>query len=216
MEINCLAEIVDFAYARLLARINGGRIRIDNEASLQLQFSSILKTIGEIYECSKNDVFSVELEKPVTLEGNIFGKSGTHKAKIDIWLCLEDVKTGTKQSCAIELKYFKRANQREPNNRYDVFADIQNLEHYGRVAEQGFLVVATDHPHYVTQDNYSLDTADFDFRHSKMYQAGTTLTYKTATPYGKPICLGNSYSFSWNMSPGGMHFLKLPVTPIAS
>lgn len=208
-----LIEIVEFAYARLREKINGGRICVENEASLQLHLSSLLKSIGELYERSKNEVFSIELEKPVLLPGACFNKSGTCKAKIDIWLSFENSETKTKHSCAIELKYFKFANHREPNNRYDVFSDIQNLEAYGEFADLGFLIVATDHHHYVNQDSYSRDTADFDFRHGKSYNAGTALNYNTAKPYGHPIVLGNSYSFNWDEFSGGIHFLKLPVLP---
>ena len=208
-----LTEIVEFAYARLREKINGGRICVENEASLQLQLSSLLKTTGELYERNKNEVFSIELEKPILLSDAVFEKSGTSKAKIDIWLSFEDLETKTKHSCAIELKFFKHANHREPNNRYDVFSDIQNLEAYGDAADLGFLIVATDHHHYVNQDSYSSDTADFDFRQGRSYSAGTVLTYRTAKPHGEPIALRNSYSFAWDECAGGIHFLKLPVVP---
>jgi len=208
-----LTEIVEFAYVRLREKINGGRIRVENEASLQLHLSSLLKSIGELYESSKNEVFSIELEKPVILSDGHFNKSGTRKAKIDVWIAFENLETKTKHSCAIELKYFKQANHREPNNRYDVFSDIQNLEAYGDFSDLCFLIVATDHHHYINQNNYSPDTADFDFRHGKSYKSGTALTYNTNKPYGSPISLSNSYSFAWDEFSGGIHFLKLPVAP---
>lgn len=208
-----LIEIVEFAYARLREKINGGRIRVENEASLQLQFSALLKSTGELFESKKNEVFSIELEKPALLSDGFFEKSGTSKAKIDVWISFEDLETKAKHSCAIELKFFKFANHREPNNRYDVFSDIQNLEAYGNFADLGFLIVATDHDHYVNKDRYSQDTSDFDFRHGSHYDAGKKLTYKTKKPYGDPIVLSNSYSFVWDESTGGIHFLKLPVLP---
>lgn len=208
-----LTEVVDFAYDRLREKINGGRICIENEASLQLQFSSILKTTGELFERNKNELFSIELEKPVHLPDAHFEKSGTSKAKIDIWISFKNHEKNIGQSCAIELKFFKRSNHREPNNRYDVFSDIQNLEAYGNSADLGYLIVATDHDHYVNKDFYSQDTADFDFRHGKEYKANTILTYKTKKSYGKPIELSYSYLFSWDKSTDGIHFLKLSVTP---
>jgi uncharacterized protein YbaR (Trm112 family) len=149
-------EIVEFAYIRLREKINGGRICVENEASLQLQLSALLKSTGVLYERNKNEVFSIELEKPVLLSEGLFGKSGTSKAKIDVWISFEDIETKAKHSCAIELKFFKYANHREPNNRYDVFSDIQNLEAYGDSADLGFLIVATDHHHYVNQGRYSV------------------------------------------------------------
>lgn len=211
MHRNRLVEIVEFAYERLREKINGGRICVDNEASLQLQFSSLLKATGELYERNRNELFSIELEKPVSFSSKVFMKSGTRKAKIDIYISFEELESKVTHSCAIELKFFKYKNHREPNNRYDVFSDIQNLEAYGDFADFGFLIVATDHCHYVNQDTYSHDTADFDFRHGASYDQGKVLSYKTEKPHGKPVVLDNSYSFSWDECAGGIHFLKLPV-----
>lgn len=141
-----IKQIVAVAYERLCGKITGQRLQIANEASLQLQFSSILKTLGEFYEESPSERFNIELEKNVTFSGGTFAKSGTGKAKIDIWISLEDATNGERHTCAIELKYFKRANHRESNNRYDAFKDLQNLERYGDFVDVGFLLVATDPP----------------------------------------------------------------------
>jgi len=212
-----LIEIVNFAYARLREKINGGRICVENEASLQLHLSSLLKSIGELYESSKNERFSIELEKPVVLsDGRFENKSGTPKAKIDVWISLENLETNTRTKCAIELKYFKLANHREPNNRYDVFSDILNLENYGEFTDIGFLIVATDHNHYVEKSGYSEGTKLFDFRHGESYSAGTPLSYNTGKPYGGQIILANSYNFNWDKSDKGFHFLILRVDPSIS
>jgi hypothetical protein len=93
------------------------------------------------------------------------------------------------------------------------FLDIHNLESYGSFAECCFLLVATDHDHYVNHDSYSPDTSDFDFRQGKLYNAGTIATYRTTTPYGNPITLNNSYQFVWNQEVSGLHFLQLAVNP---
>ena len=208
-----LIRIVDLAYERLRTKIIGGRIRVENEASLQLQLGSILKTVGELYEVDRNEHFAIELEKPVVLPDHVFGKSGTDRAKIDIFCSFVDPTKQDVDACAIELKFFKKANHREPNNRYDVFADIANLERYGCIAKYCFLIIGTDHDHYVSQDLYSSDTADFDFRHGSGYVMGTAATYRTAKPHGPPISLKKDYSFQWDTVAGGFHFLKLVVDP---
>lgn len=208
-----LKQIVEVAYDRLCGKITGQRIQIDNEASLQLQLASILKTLGELYEESPSERFKIELEKSVRLTGGKFAKSGTEKAKIDIWFSLEDIESGESHACAIELKYFKRANHREPNNRYDVFKDLQNLEHYGDFVDAGYLLVATDHPHYINQEEYSPDTEGFDFRHGKNYHAGTELVYRTEKPHGPPITLRNDYTFAWQTVEAGLNFLFVAVAP---
>lgn len=208
-----LARVFDLAYESLRRKINGGRIRVENEASLQLQFAAILKSVGELLEVERGEFFSIELEKPIKLVNSSFGKSGSANAKIDIYFAYTNAATQAVQSCAIELKFFRKKNQREPNNRYDVFADLHNLENYGSVANLCFLVVATDHDHYVSWPDYSKDTSDFDFRHGRTYAAGTAATYRTIKPYGTPIMLSGSYAFTWNQVKGGLHFLCVPVVP---
>lgn len=208
-----LRQLVNLAFDRLCGKLNGERISVNNEASLQLQLAAILKTLGELYEETPDERFNIELEKGVRLTGGSFDKSGTERAKIDIWLSIENIKSRQKHACAIELKYFKKDNQREPNNRYDVFKDLQNLERYGDFVDYGVLIVATDHAHYVNKADYSKDTGAFDFRHGSSYVAGTTLEYKTPKPYGPPITLCGSYSFGWREVESGLSFLFLEVQP---
>lgn len=207
-----LNQIVQIAFERLCGKITGQRIEVSNEASLQLQFSAILKTIGELYEESPKERFNIELEKSVFLTEGTFSKSKSAKAKIDIWFSLANVESGEQHSCAIELKYFKKANHREPNNRYDVFKDLHNLENYGEFSDIGYMLVATDHQHYINQPSYSEDTADFDFRNDSSYQAGRELTYRTPVPYGPPISLAGNYEFSWLEVEKGLNFMFLKVT----
>lgn len=208
-----LTRAFDLAYECLRRKINGGRIVVETEASLQLQFASILKIVGELLEAERDEFFSIELEKPVSHTKALFGKSGSDKAKIDVYCSYTNAATKEKQACAIEMKFFKRKNQREPNNRYDVFSDLHNLENYGDIADQCFLLVATDHPHYVDWSSYSKDTCDFDFRDGKSYVGGTLATYRTPKPYGLPITLNNTYDFHWDRDAHGLSFLKVAVTP---
>ena len=211
-----IRQIVEIAYERLCGKVTGKRIQVANEASLQLHLASILKTLGELYEETPDQRFNIELEKSVSLSDSKFEKSGTKNAKIDIWISLEDAKSGARYACAIELKYFKRDNHREPNNRYDVFRDLDNLERYGNFVDTGFLLVATDHPHYISHSEYSDDTRDFDFRDGSNYRAGTKLVYRTPEPNRPPIFLRNNYSFSWRSVESGLNFLLVPVMPCAS
>lgn len=208
-----LTRAFNLSYECLRLKINGGRICVENEASLQLQFAAILKSVGELLEIHRDEFFSIELEKPVALTDATFGKSGSARAKIDIFCSYTNTATKETHRCAIEMKYFKQKNHREPNNRYDVFSDIHNLENYGGIADCCFMLVATDHDHYVSQAAYSADTADFNFSHGSSYVSGTVATYRTQQPYGEPIVLAGSYSFAWDTTADGLHFLKLAVEP---
>ncbi|WP_047986085.1 hypothetical protein [Ornithinibacillus californiensis] len=207
-----LKEIVERSYSILLAQISNGRITIDNEASFQLQFSYILKVIGELHQFSPNDLFTIKLETPFISEIEL-AKSKSKKANIDITIALEDrLQPASKTSCAIELKYFQKSNHREPNNRYDAFIDLVNLEGYvsSRQYNFGVFILGTDHTHYFSKESYSDLTKDFDMRDGKTYSANTELVYRTETPHGPPIRLKNDYSFNWDQTNEG-YFLKLLI-----
>lgn len=203
-----LKKIVDLSYDIVIEKIVGGSIKIDNEAGFQLQFAYILKSVGELCRYSSEDVFSIELEKNFTLieQSN---KSKSNKAKIDIYLTLGN--NDKKYSCGIEMKYFKKENHREPNNRYDVFSDIKNLEMYEDTGvDVCYFIIGTDHKHYVDQENYSENTKDFDFRNEKIYVANKVLSYRTDKPYGPDIILRNNYNFIWDMR-YKKYFMKLEI-----
>lgn len=201
-----LKRIIETSYDVLLGQVGKGRIVIENEASFQLHFAYILKTIGELMQFSPEDTFAIKLETPYVSAGTL-NKSGSKKAKIDIVLEMKNLSTTTR--CAVELKFFQKVNMREPNNRYDVYRDLQNLEDYvySKQYNFGLLFIATDHIHYVSKEQYSMDTADFDFRHGAMYKTGRLLEYRTTKPYGDPITLLNEYKFTWENA-GRVYFLK--------
>jgi hypothetical protein len=195
--ITRLEEIVDLSYSLLINQIAGNAVKVNNEASFQLQFAYILKSIGILYQYSSNDLFTIELENVFSFE-NSCEKSKTSTARIDIVLTLGDEQNFA--TLAIELKYFKAENYREPNNRYDVFVDLKNLEHYKKekLFDITYFILATDHAHYFNKRSFSVLTKDFDFRHLTKYIAGTELVYSTPKPYGEPIKLENDYEFIWN------------------
>ena len=210
---NRLERIINLSYESAINKINAGSIVIENEASFQLQLSSIIKNIGDLFVYKKEEIFNIELEKPVFLEeGLSFYKSKSDKASIDIFISLENLLTKARCGCAIELKYFKKSNHREPNNRYDVFKDLKNLETYNKnfnSIDFGVFIIGTDHEHYVNQEkNYSLQTGDFDFRHGKSYIKENALEYKTDKPYGPSIKLDKDYKFEWEKF-SSIYFMKL-------
>ncbi|MGE0232183.1 MAG: hypothetical protein AB7S46_10420 [Flavobacteriaceae bacterium] len=154
---------------------------------------------------SDRETFSIELEKPLR------GSSG--RGRLDVWfrIIADD---GWEWRCAIELKFFRKINHREPNNRYDVFKDILRLENCGDEADLAFMLVATDHPHYISQNSYSPDTSDFDFRHGQSYRSGTLLTYRTGG-YGPPIALYADYYFAWAEATNSLRYMLLEIQPVA-
>ena len=153
--------------------------------------------------------FHLEMESYLTLKSTSI-KSRSKNARVDLFMSF-----GTENEfvrAAIELKFFKRKNFREPNNRYDIFKDISNLEAYKENGiDLNYLFISTDHEHYVNQSKYSEDTKDFDIRKGSSYQSGQVLEYRTAKPYGPPIVLKGNYKFDWSEPTKNIFFTKIEI-----
>jgi hypothetical protein len=207
-QLRLTEEIVETGYKLLTHKLAFGGLTARNESAFQLEFGHILKTLGQLYEFRLVDKFHLEFETYISLSETSI-KSKSDRARVDLLLKYQDSESTTK--AAIELKFFKRENHREPNNRYDVFKDISNLELYkSHDIDLCYFILATDHPHYCYQESYSPDTSDFDFRHGKKYKTGTILQYKTLKPFGPDIKLQQDYEFSWDKI-NDLYFLKLHV-----
>nr|WP_314491923.1 hypothetical protein [uncultured Chryseobacterium sp.] len=156
-QIKLTEEIILTAFRLLTNKLGQGGLVASNEAAFQLEFGHILKTLGQLYEFRLTDKFYVEFENSYKL--NIESvKSKSKNARVDIFLKYQTDEQLT--TAAIELKFFKKKNHREPNNRYDVFKDIHNLELYKQHGtDLCYFFVATDHDHYVTQSNTLLTRA---------------------------------------------------------
>ena len=98
---------------------------------MQLQFGSLLKSIGQFYEFSPNDHFCIELESPEDISETAKSPNG---ARCDIKLSFFEGRQSTAKSKAfIELKYFKhdiKTTETITSNRFSVFLDLENLERY--------------------------------------------------------------------------------------
>jgi len=207
-QIKLTKEIIETGYRLLTHKLANGGLTARNEAAFQLEFGHILKTLGQLYEFRLVDKFHLEFETYISLNGTSI-KSKSDRARVDLLLKYQDDLNTTK--AAIELKFFKKENHREPNNRYDVFKDLSNLELYrDHNIDICYFILATDHSHYCFQESYSNDTADFDFRHGKKYKAGKLLRYKTVKPYGEDIRLRGDYHFEWDRI-NDLHFLKVKI-----
>lgn len=194
MTIEACESLFRAAMDRVTAQINADEIGDFNEATIQHHLAIALHLIA----IENGEPFSIVLEKRVTREnGGVFPKKQSRKADIDIFYTF-----GADQTrCAIELKVFKRINHREPNNRYDAYADLANLEAYqGEHSDIGFFALFTDHPHYFDNNFKALSpaTSDFCLRQGHRYQAGHELRYQTAKPYGPNLTLERDYDFRWS------------------
>ena len=145
-----LMKVVDIAYDILGNKIASGSIVVYNEASLQLQFGLILKTLGQLYEYSPDEHFIVLLETPQKVST---AKSQKGNARCDIKLILD---SGKENQCTayIELKYLKKSTKKSSDeavtdNRFSVWADVENLEQYkGESNDIGYEIVFTNNANH--------------------------------------------------------------------
>lgn len=198
-----LKSIVRTSYDLLCRKIVGGVIDVDNEASLQMQLGVIMKTLGQLYEFTPADRFTIVLEHVVKNDRLQTWKS-KGKARIDIMLTL----TNGKESCnaAIELKYFPKADgETITDNRFFMLADIENLETYICTGEVnlGYFML------YTTNKNYMSDAR------SSVKIGNEKPVNGVITSNNRKITLTGSYYMNWNTFEDDKHcFLLQPVKPI--
>ena len=206
---NRLKEIIEMSFRTLEMKLANGGIISKNEASFQLELGYILKVFGQLYEFHPKEKFNLEMESYIKLKSTSI-KSNGKNTRVDILLTF-----GTENEFAteaIELKFFKKKNHREPNNRYDIFKDISNLEAYKENGiDLNYLFLSTDHSHYVNQSEYSVNTKDFDIRKGSKYKSGQVLKYRTAKPYGPLITLKGNYEFDWSEPTNNIYFSKIEI-----
>jgi hypothetical protein len=192
---------------KLITQINQRELGEFNEATAQHHLALAMHLSAQ----AQSIPIEMILEKRVRLENGVFPKRQKSNADIDLFVQYQT----NKSRLAVELKLFKAENHREPNNRYDAFADIGNLEIYKSkgLCDLAYFVLITDHPHYFDQNFRPLSdaTAGFNLRQGSRYEATTTLEYKTAKPYGPPITLMGDYSFQWQNAPNAWRVLALEV-----
>ena len=198
-----LKEIVDISYKLLCHKIVNENISIQNEASMQMQLGVILKQVGQLYEFSLKDRFSVELETWQDITPT--SKSTKGRARCDISL---KITNGEETSeAAIELKYFKYSSTNEAvtDNRFSLLLDLKNLEQYKYKNNKllCYEIVFTDNENYTKADNRSKIKITPTI-------SGYIKTNTTAKNYDT-IELNNTYSSKWDSYSKKHHFLKIDL-----
>lgn len=190
-----LRLIVDQSLKLLMRQIAGRRIVVDCEAAMQLHLSRILHQLGTLYEFGPEEQFLVQLEAPLRLVAPVpKGESSIPRADIVIAFGCHSFFT----TCAIELKFFKKENARTSHNRYDVYADLANLEKYrSEFIDETYLFVATDDSTYATRSSSGSATKELTLKSGHTVVPGTTVTYQSERAPGKPITLNDGYTFDW-------------------
>ena len=175
-------------------RVGNGLIRINKEASMQLQYAYILHSMLPLVCQAEGERFELELETGVLI--------GSKSYNIDI--LLKGMTNAAKHNIAIELKCYREKSatggKRGAQNIFmkDVYEDLGILERYVEAGEvnTGIALVMTDYRNLVNPKEKSgvawehYDIAD-----------GTKVVpcIKTASIANKDVCieLKKQYKFAW-------------------
>lgn len=194
-----LKDIVSIAYDILGNKIANGSVIVHNEASLQLQFGMILKTLGQLYEYAPTDFLAVMLETPQSVTTC---KSANGNARCDIEIILSDG-NGNQCTAYIELKYLKNSSTAAiTDERFSVWTDIENVENYiGSSQNIGFVIVYTDNVNHTIAKN-----TKFCIGNNANIPAGTH-------PYTKNrlVNIKNNYTSNWDTYNLNHYLLKIEI-----
>jgi hypothetical protein len=183
-----LTRILDESWEILAQRIATGRVSINKEASLQLHYSSILLSYGELLCVEPRETFTIELE------------SASGRKSIDIKCTLGETRA------AIELKCFRKASNRACDiDMYDVWYDLERLLSYQEFAVRKFICL-TDNPYYVC-GVHSGHAGSVSIRNGTILQIGSKIAPSWAGKWkdkSRDRCLtfAKSVELHWNQNRG--------------
>ena len=205
-----LELIINQAYFLLCNKIAGEEIVVKNEASMQMQFGTILKSLGGLYEFSATEHFHIELETPEWISETAKSKNG---ARCDIKLAFyEGRQSIPKAQAFIELKYFKipdtsSSTEATTDNRFGVLMDIENLERYQAELRFGNSVRPLCY-----EIVFAENSTYYSAKRATGYDIGEGVTSESSYSYcGKTVCLKNTYTFHWDKYSDNQYWLKIKI-----
>ena len=205
-----LELIIDQAYILLCNKIAGKEIIVNNEASMQMQFGALIKSLGILYEFSATDHFHIELETPEVISETAKSKKG---ARCDIKLAFfEGRQASPKAQAYIELKYFKipesiSSTEATTDNRFGVLMDIENLERYQEELRAGNSVKPLCY-----EIVFAENSTYYSAKRATGYDIGDNITSESSYSYcGKTVCLKHKYTFHWDKYSDTQYCLKIMI-----
>ncbi|WFA07620.1 hypothetical protein [Tissierella sp. Yu-01] len=114
-----IEEMIDMAWMIFVNQFISDKYVINLEAPFQLHFSSILKSVGELYCLNKDESFHINLE---------VNMGEQRKNYVDIVLEYNIASTGEVYKVPIELKYRTLSQSAEDIGVMEIYNDIYNLE----------------------------------------------------------------------------------------
>jgi hypothetical protein len=198
-------KIIDECWANFIRQLSEGKIRISKEASMQLEFSYILKlALSKVHKHTDETVW-VDLERAVRVKNR--------SREIDV--VIEITKGKRISLIPIEMKCYRSIStsggRRAAHDifRHKVYEDIELLESYESLPNytNGIQLTITDNKSMVFPKTKRGKSWTYDTAHGTRIKRGIKLN----TPIGgKPVnlTLRKNYQFVWTTE-NNFHFLML-------
>lgn len=188
--------LVHMAWELLQKKVQHGLIKLNKEASLQLQFAYILQELLSITTYSDNENIKVILEQTVCIQNS-------KPQEVDV--IIETTVKDEKYRIAIEMKCYRTKTSSGGNRGAmdifvkDVYEDIEVLENYKKTnldIKKTFFLAMTDYQNFVLPKDKSAKYWDYDISDGFHLEGPKDFT----TPIGGKdvfIHIDNSYDFAW-------------------
>ena len=209
--IKRLKMSVSEAWKIFQLKVGNGMIKINKEASMQLQYANVLQNLIPLIICKDDEKVEIELEKTAKLKDKY--------TEIDVFVVGE--KNNKPCKIAIEMKCYKEKSSSEGKRgatdifMKDVYVDIQNLENYisNGICDYTVFLAMTDFSGLVNPKKKKGDAKCWAYEISDGFLLSPQ---KINIPIGgKPqdITITNEYTFKW-IERGGYYFLELKTMKI--
>jgi hypothetical protein len=193
-----LEYILDLAWNILFERLISNKISINLESSMQLHYSSIINTLGELLIVQPDENFKICLEQ-YHIQTSQY---------IDIECSYNDIKA------AIELKFFRiNSNRAKETDMYSVLKDIMRLESFTTYQIKKFICL-TDNIFYL-DDKHIGHAENVSIKDGKKIKKGTIITptwkgiWKNSSKVND-IVINTDIEFKW-LRKNGWYYLIIDL-----
>ncbi|GAB6106880.1 hypothetical protein [Fusibacter bizertensis] len=138
-----IEEMINMAWMIFVNQFISDKYVINLEAPFQLHFSSILKSVGELYCLNKDESFHINLE---------VNMGEQRKNYVDIVLEYNIASTGEVYKVPIELKYRTLSQSAEDIGAMEIYKDIYNLEKLTNRKTEGTSIIKNSYFFCITNN----------------------------------------------------------------
>lgn len=194
---------IEFAWTITVDKIVNGEIKVNKEASLQMHYSTILKTVLDLIKFSPTDRIEIELETTV--------KVGTKPYIIDILLLYTDGAITERHS--IELKCYKTISSSGGKRgagdifMHSVYLDLYYSELYlaNNFTDRATCLILTDYENFINPKSKKTKNWTYDISQGHTFTGG----HFTTSIGGKKVDFNLTKTFKFDWQKNGNYWTAL-------